>query len=192
MKKGDIIKLIGFLLIPVVLFVVVFFFLYPYINEQDYQDIVDSNKGEYGVPIENEPVYMDADGTIRATQDTLIVRDTTLTNELEMLKAENFRLNFVIDSLQTEVNNQLAIADSLMALPLQAPDEIEVIGEERFNEMVKSLLNLEDDELSPILQKFNNKQLVKLYKNGGSRQREKILRALNADRAARLMTEVML
>lgn len=192
MKKGDIIKLIGFLLIPVVLFVVVFFFLYPYINEQEYQEIVDSNKGEFGVPIENEPEYMDADGTLRVAQDTLIVRDTTLTNELEMLKAENFRLNFVIDSLQTAVNNQMAIADSLMALPLQAPDDIEDIGEERFNEMVKSLLNLEADELSPILQKFNNKQLVKLYKNGGSRQREKILRALNADRAARLMTEVML
>jgi transcriptional regulator of heat shock response len=64
--------------------------------------------------------------------------------------------------------------------------------EEAFKDRVKSLLNLEEDEMAPILDKMTSKQLVRLYKEAGNTQREKILRALKSDQAARLITEVML
>ena len=46
--------------------------------------------------------------------------------------------------------------------------------------------------MAPILDKMTSQQLVRLYKEAGNTQREKILRALKSDQAARLITEVML
>jgi Mg/Co/Ni transporter MgtE len=67
-----------------------------------------------------------------------------------------------------------------------------MLNNEAFKDRVKSLLNLEEDELAPILEKMTSNQLVRLYTEAGNTQREKILRALNSERAARLITEVML
>ena len=46
--------------------------------------------------------------------------------------------------------------------------------------------------MAPILEKMTKEQLVQLYREAGNTQREKILRALNSDRAAQLITEIML
>ncbi len=65
------------------------------------------------------------------------------------------------------------------------------MDKEEFAVRIKSLLNLEDDELSPILENLNTDQIVKLYYAGGTIQRQKILRALEAKKAAEIMTEIM-
>lgn len=64
--------------------------------------------------------------------------------------------------------------------------------QEAFADRVKSLLNLDEEELAPILSRLNNDQLIKLYRSAGNIQREKLLRSLNPDRAARLMESIML
>jgi Mg/Co/Ni transporter MgtE len=46
--------------------------------------------------------------------------------------------------------------------------------------------------MAPILEKMTSQQLVQLYREAGNTQREKMLKALSSDRAARLITEVML
>lgn len=169
------------------------YFAFPYLNEEKYQEIVE----EYKIA---EPVsgYEEA-GILSDDEEDLVVK-----GEIEKLQA-------TIDSLKT-LNEQLKqeFEDSLKAIQEMQPENIEqatveaetisdeitdentsVAGED-FTERVKSLLNLDEESLSPILNKMTNEQLVRLYGGAGGIQREKLLRSLDPERAAKLMTEVML
>jgi len=64
--------------------------------------------------------------------------------------------------------------------------------EEEFSERVKSLLNLDEEDLTPIANQMTQQELVKIYRNSGNLQREKLLRSLSAERATKLMQEIML
>lgn len=61
-----------------------------------------------------------------------------------------------------------------------------------FFEKIKSLLSLDEEELAPIVNQLSNEQLILLYNGGGNLQKEKLLRALSPERAAAIITEIML
>lgn len=55
----------------------------------------------------------------------------------------------------------------------------------------KSLLNLDDEELKPILRQLNQRQIQAIYLDANASQREKLLRNLNPEAAARLLSEII-
>jgi hypothetical protein len=71
--------------------------------------------------------------------------------------------------------------------PVTTPAE----DDDALRRRVNSLLNLDEEELGPIIREMSNEELIKLYRVGGNQQREKLLRSLPAARAARIMREIM-
>jgi len=109
-------------------------------------------------------------------------------NTVEMFEENEMRLHGVIDSLYVRIDQLEQLVDSLQN-PVEENNELDPA---EFTERVKSLLNLEEDELGPILKNMTKGQIVRLYNGGGTIQRQKILRSMEADKAAELMTEIML
>jgi len=69
-----------------------------------------------------------------------------------------------------------------------APEE----DDEAIRQRVNSLLNLDEEEMMPIVSELSSEQLQTLYRVASNQQREKLLRSLPPNRAARLMQEVLL
>lgn len=200
MNKAAILKLAGFILVPFLVMLIATYFLYPYLNEGKYEEIVQSNQDDFGQPLglEDSAMFFNAQDTLIALTstdsldtDSITIVDSLTVDEWKQLKddsaknlAEIVSMQMLIDSLQI-ANKKLQEEKTLMLAEAET-------NSEDFIQKVKSLLNLEEEELSPILSKMSNEQLVRLYKSGGTIQREKILRSLNSDRAASLMSEIML
>ncbi len=197
MNKGAIVKIAGFLVVPIILMLVVVYLLYPMINKDKYDLIVRTNGTMY------DSVMVDSlarvDSLMRA--DSIAVADSIAIVEAAQLeRAQKLNIASKIDSLERLVYVLSARLEGLaerevpqqQSNPQQQVASTEELEEEAFKDRVKSLLNLEENEMAPILEKMTSQQLVRLYREAGNTQREKILRALNSDRAARLITEVML
>lgn len=199
MNMNGVLKITGILIASLVAMLVAAYFAYPYLNEEKYQELVE----EYQIP-ETDPAF----------EENEIV---TGARDGEASVEEMKKLRKMVDSLET-LNEQLKreFRDSLKVLQESMFDEdmnasVEVepasskmppnpeslaaeahLNQEAFKERVKSLLNLDEESLSPILNQMTNEQLVRLYGGAGNIQREKLLRSLDPERAAKLMTEVML
>tara|TARA_Y100001935_G_scaffold217449_1_gene189745 strand:+ start:199688 stop:200284 length:597 start_codon:yes stop_codon:yes gene_type:complete len=198
MDKGDIIKLAGLLIVPVIVFTVAMYFLYPVISKDKYERIAENfERKQNGLPplpdvdslVVSDSLNVDGEAKPEINSDTLTVDMLDAILAQQEVKQNNplkpvvDSLNAVIANLEKQLEEEKKKASSLVE---------ETKNQEEFAVRVKSLLNLEENELAPILDKMSSKQLVKLYNSGGSTQREKILRSLNSEKAARLMTEVML
>ena len=196
MNKSVIIKIAGFITVPLLIMVVAIFFLYPYLNKDDYQQLVAEQEQKMAAELQPMPALADSsaitDSSMVLAADSLMadtsqVSDTLAMDEIDIVQAENARLHSVVDSLFTELETlKKAQAEQEKVKPISE------LSPEEFSQRVKSLLNLEEEDLAPILERMTNKQLVRLYNGGGTIQREKILRSLNSDKAAKLMTEIML
>ena len=64
-------------------------------------------------------------------------------------------------------------------------------GDQKMQTISKSLLNLDEDELGPILNRLSDAQLVKLYENSSNIRRAKLMRSLDPGKAALLLRRVM-
>lgn len=193
MDKSVLIKLIGFLVVTFIIMVVASFFLFPYLSSDTYKEIVeDHEKKQFAswdstfVPDSLSQEVLSADSLQSEALDSI----TTITkSELSILKIEKVKLQTRLDSLSSA---HYQLKKELEEKSKKIRDYESNLAPEEFSNRVKSLLNLEVEELAPILQKMTNTQLVKMYMNGGNTQREKILRALDADKAAQIISEVML
>lgn len=204
MKKMDrksILIYTGIIIGAFVVITIVTYFLYPYLNEERYEQIVAN--AQQNIPI--------ADTDLEYISSEF----DHLNNELEQLREEERRLIAIIDSLsaihehlvadgdiQTALRENIPAQTSPSVIPPQArpaanePDAdllaANELNEEEFSERVKSLLNLDEHELAPIVNQMTQQELVRLYKGGGNIQREKLLRSLDPKQAAQLMKEIML
>ncbi len=192
MNKAVIIKIAGLITVPLLVMIVAMYFLYPYINKEDYQGLVQAQEEKLDAEFEKLGFPPREDSLVAVLSDTVMVMDsvavdTLVSDELQLALEENTRLHKRVDSLIAEI-------EVLKANQPEEPDmeEIQELSKEEFAQRIKSLLNLEEDDLGPILEKMTSEQLVRLYNGGGTIQREKILRSLNSDKAAKLMTEIML
>lgn len=227
MNKTVILKIAGFIVIPFLVMLAGIFFLYPKINEDKYEEIVQefelkqeeqlqsmasdlptvhyeprrtaSTGGTMNRPTpQNSLVQQNSIATIDSAlfqrPDSLVQKDSLYKQlllkadkNIQNLEQNELRLHGVIDSLYAELDRLEMKVDSLE----NTESEVDNVNNEEFAVRIKSLLNLEDDELSPILENLNTDQIVKLYYAGGTIQRQKILRALEAKKAAEIMTEIM-
>ncbi len=104
--------------------------------------------------------------------------------DIQALKLKVDSLTIVNDSLTQQLVQRDSTANDALT------DDTE-ISEEEFSENIKSLLDLDIESLSPILNKMSDEQLVKIFKAGSGLQRKKLLQSLESDRAAKLMSEVL-
>ena len=191
MNKVTFIKIAGFLVVPILLMLVVMYLLYPMINKDRYDLIVETN----GTMIDS--VMMDSLARLDslAMVDSLYAfqQDSLMELENEIQQQQDAEWINLVDSLQRVIYVLNARIEGLENEEIvEGETSAEKLAEEAFKDRVKSLLKLEEDELAPILDKMSKDQLVRLYSEAGNTQREKILRSLNSDRAARLITEIML
>jgi len=217
MNKSGVIKITGLLVIPFLVLTVAMYFLYPYLNEEKYKEVVAKYKDD-GKRVERLAPH---ERTVSAGEETSSItpeRDfDTLSGQIEALKSQNIDLQTRLDSVRT-LNKELQQKLDKKAKALneskqnpgnalvkqnqpQASGFVETANQngqkqtqdtEAFSERVKSLLNLDEEQLAPIVNQMSNDQLIKLYRGGGTIQREKLLRSLKPDRAAKIMTEIML
>ena len=193
MNKVAIVKIAGFLVVPILVMLVVIYFLYPLLNSDKYDMIVRTNGSMVDSAMIDSLAQLDSlahadsldiykqlniDNKIAESEERWINKVDSLTRMIYVL---NSRLEGLESAKQSEVAPQQASNSSSTAM-----------SDEAFKERVKSLLNLEEGDMAPILEKMTKEQLVQLYREAGNTQREKILRALNSDRAAQLITEIML
>lgn len=216
--KKKILIIVAAVLVPFLALLVLFYFLYPHLNEEKYEQIMSEIRNEQTdppVPSQTEPpavneYYADAEADEisyeEVTPDNYMPADSErISNNVELLLAEQNRLQSTIDSLNNEKETLIKelgdlsnSIDSLEAVQRTAPEENNTLiaqnvseTREEFSERVKSLLNLEEEQLSPIVRKLDDNQLIRLYDSAGNIQREKLLRSLTADRAAKLMEKIM-
>ncbi|MAO63683.1 MAG: hypothetical protein CL666_01655 [Balneola sp.] len=213
MNKAAILKITGAILVTFIVMVVAIFFLYPKINEEEYtqmvsefeaqqEQVLQSESQQYSVSEVDPSAYQTAGfagSDLGLDSASISSGNTTLPDSLMVIDREQYqlklkemenneiRLHSLIDSLYAEIDQ----LDQQLTGMAEASSEKEELDPAEFTERVKSLLNLEEDELSPILQQMTNEQVVRLYFGGGTIQRQKILRSLEPKRAAELMTEIM-
>jgi len=200
MNLKKLLKIFGFVIGPLLPLAVAIYFLYPYLNEKEYQDIAkkyentevleDSSKveldvGSYENKTSGEKIkaFRNVISHLRDQVDSLNILNDSLKTELSAKEKE------IKDLQQREVNTADTLAEE--AANEEVSEEDAGITEEEFADNIKSLLSLDDENLSPIINEMNDEQLIRLYKAGNSLQRKKLLRALKSKRAANLMTEVM-
>ena len=184
-----VLKIIGIIIGSFIGVFALMFFLYPYINQEHYEELMQSN--------DTAGDFLMADGMMSEEEYE------ELQEELQQLRVENNELQESVDSLE-QLNEDLGLEihewenmEDFMPVA-GSPDEPVQQGssfymdDEEFGERVKSLLNLDEEELRPIVSEMDDGQLVRLYQSGGTIQREKLLRSLSPQRAADLMSEVML
>ena len=185
-------KIVGIIIGSFVGVFALIFYAYPYINKEIFQEMKQDGVSENYL----ESAWI-AGGEVTGEELENIL------NELEKLKSENSALESAVDSLML-LNEDLRLEISEWEnmedfMPVaQSPTDVVQQGstmymdDEEFGDRVKSLLNLDEDELAPIVNEMDDGQLIRLYRAGGTIQREKLLRSLSPRRAAKLMSEVML
>lgn len=208
--------IIGLLILSFLGMLVGFYFYYPQINEERFAEITSAvpeedstSKSLIGTPyigtyydITNQIEYLlNEQMTLQSTVDSLNNLKEELTAHLSEIQDDDNNTNIQGGSLASEagINGTANQAEPQAQQPQQQQNMFEAMEteqleeeEEAFADRVKSLLNLEEEELTPILSRLNNDQLTRLYRSAGNIQREKLLRSLNPDRAARLMETIML
>ncbi len=192
-------KILGIVLVSFIGSFVLIFFLYPYINEEKYSEMLESEQGrtmadmawaESGVPLDEfENLQKEFDRLQSANRDLL--------NKIDSLEIENEELRHEIKEWENMeeflpgsglLEEQAAARESVTE---QTARQDGFVMDEEFGERVKSLLNLDEEELAPIVRELDQEKLIRLYQSGGTIQREKLLRSLEPARAAALMSEVM-
>ncbi|MEX0680470.1 MAG: hypothetical protein WD097_03740 [Balneolales bacterium] len=168
------------------------FFLYPYINKEKYDEIMTSQ------------AFNESDYPMRVGEKTDEELFLEFRHEIDMLRATNQELLLTIDSLELiqedlrleieeweKMEDFFPVSGNLTSTQSTQQNETDRMGNEEFVERVKSLLNLDEEELAPIVSEMAQEQLVRIFHNSGSIQREKLLRSLEPKRAAELVKEVM-
>lgn len=191
-KKKLIIGAVLVSLLPV--FLVVFYFLYPKINADRYEEVINRQVEEEqiafskNVNLDDPDLNKEFEGMANQMQEYL-EREDKLNRSIDSLKQVNDSLNVLMAAIQDSINQRTSTVPQEEIVENNAG----IAGfDENFSDRIKSLLNLDEEELAPIVDKMNKDQLVRLYQGGGSIQREKLLRALKPERAAELMQKIML
>lgn len=212
MDKSVILKIIGILIASFLVITLTIFFLFPYLNEEKHDQIQQERLHSSAEELSYADVDLLPESNISGTG-----RFAYLQQELLRQKQDSRRWENRVDSVLAVQHSVEQERDSLFAELEYLKEQIEEGGEivagnrqdaggnadvemvaaadeptEEFSERVKSLLNLDEEELKPIANQMTQDELVRIYRNSGNIQREKLLRSLNPERAAKLMREIML
>ncbi len=200
MNKQAVVKFAGLFVGSLLLLTVGFFFVFPYINEERYNEIMESFSDEEVMEamFEGDRRFIGIEFNELSEQleklrkekrtwdsqfDSLNSVNRNLSRELEEVKERNAAMSRDLEEMAVRVADTVS-AEAMQASANEAPEEL--------SERLKSLLNLDEEELGPIVNQLSNEHLVRIYRTGGNMQREKLLRTLKPERAAEIVREIML
>lgn len=172
-----------------ILFLIISFYLYPIFNPMDEDD----DMGDFDLGEFYEYNYLEF-GPAAVVQ--LRKEITELEEELERLRDKEEQDMAMIDSLfqaNLDLENEIARAGGpggAAGAPGQfAAAEAEL--DDAVQQVARSLLRLDEQELRPIVNRLSDNQIVDLYQSSSNLQREQLLRALEPAKAATLLRNVM-
>lgn len=171
-----------------VLFMVLSFYLYPIFNPID--DDSDMEGFDLGEFYEYNYLEFGPAAIIELRKEI-----TELEEELAILREKEEQDMAIIDSLfqaNLELENEIARTGggALAGANGQFAAE-EVDMDEQTQQVARSLLRLDIEELRPIVNRLSDNQIVDIYRSSSNLQREQLLRALEPAKAATLLRNVL-
>lgn len=177
-KKAGLIA--GGSVLSLIVLVMITYVIYPYIHPEEVQEVraeADSNSAAgFFYPEMYNPEKI----------DSLNIRLSGLQLVIDSLNGDINNYQSVIDSLSTQITS-LKEYKAQNKAQITDPDIIKI----ELETVAKSLLNLDVDALAPIVNLLEDNQLIKLYSKAGTLEKEKLLRSLKPEKAARILKEVM-
>ncbi len=159
-----------------------FYLLYPKMNPEKYEETVQQVEEENALNTpESESSYLEnnIDATDSESRKMLVETHKVQIDSLKSIisKLESFR-----DELNTEKTD---LNEKIKKLEEQANQKA------TFEEELKGILSLDDKQLSPILEKMNDMKVADIYQGSTINQKQKILRCLDPEKAAKLLETVI-
>ena len=161
-----------------ILIFVAMFYLYPYLNP-DAEQQVDKQSSKM------EQAQFDPDRFGPEAVEKLKVRIEDFQETVDSLRQLESQYVSQIDSLEGHISQ---IEQQKQEIEAQKAKEITT---KDLEEVSKSLLNLDEDALMPIVNLLEEEQLIGLYNSASNMQRAKLLRSLKPDKAASILKKVM-
>ncbi|NBW70148.1 MAG: hypothetical protein EBR32_01865 [Bacteroidetes bacterium] len=194
-KKNTVLFLLV-LLVPPLVMIPAMFFLYPYIESEKYKTVVEQVASQWGnVETEDESSPLDRLRRDKQAENKSLSETTEaykrIQQELQSLQRQfdlkEQELSQVKDSLNGMITGLEATVEELEnKSSLNTVNNVGVGNV--FADRAKSLFNLEDEELAPILMQMNDDLLLELYDVASTMQRQKLLRCLTSEKAAKIVT----
>lgn len=178
-------------------FLVVFvgvYALYPTLNPEAVA-VLEPEEPEEDFSVESyDPDDFNAEAVTRLRKTIVSLQDT-----IASLEAKESRYLANIDSLSMQVAELLSrpvpeAKQNIEPVPLKKTPQQQEKEEEvdkKVQEIAKTLLSLDEEELDPIANLLTERQLVDLYASASKAQREKLLRVLKPEKAANILKKVM-
>lgn len=165
--------------------IVAMYFLYPQFHPENKQNDVEED--EWGASdLTYNPDYYSLEAA-----DSLKIQIELLQQSIDSLRGLEQQHLLKVDSLEY-LANQMEEENLERDIPdTDTDDEDELVSAEELKDISRSLLELDEEELSPILNRLNNNELIGLYKSANNMQRSKMLRSLGPDKAAVILKEIM-
>jgi hypothetical protein len=167
-----IVALIGAFLISLV----ASFYIYPLVNP----DAVPKKSNLSTMQLSDKTPQKSSSEIIK----DLRVKIGGMDHKIDSLTTQRKKDKATIDSLKKIVESKVKLIAQLQKASLTKKENAKFIA--------KSLLNLDEEKLSPIVNKLNNKQLMAIYNTASNMQRQKLLQSLTPDKAADIVKKVML
>lgn len=185
----------------------IMYLIYPYLHPEQAEEIA----SEYSELSGNS---FDAESYSPEAVDALNRQITNLQTTVDSLNSRNSNYEQTIDSLEGRVGELTATLEERNTQqtelaeaaspgeegdpvnldsgdPRQVSEQVTEASREELEAISKSLLRMDEDALSPIVNLLEDQQLISLYNTGSSLQREKLLRALEPEKAAEILKKVM-
>jgi cell division protein FtsB len=159
---------------------VIAYFLFPYINPEKAAEI------EKEQPSMKKASFDPGEFNLQAV-DSLNQELSNLHMKVDSLRRENDGKQQLIDSLQTGPAMDSPVESE--PAEMTAAEMTEAVP--AIEEASKPLLGMDEDDLAPIVDLLDENQLISLYREGSGRQRQKLLRVLKPQKAAKILKKVM-
>lgn len=185
----------------------IMYLIYPYLHPEQAEQVASEYSELSGNSFETESYSPEA-------VDALNRQITNLQTTIDSLNDRNGKYAQTIDSLEgrlgeltaafeeqntqqperaedTSAGEEEAPVELDSGDPRQVSEQVTGASREELEAISKSLLRMDEDALSPIVNLLEDEQLISIYNTGSSLQREKLLRALEPKKAAEILKKVM-
>ena len=163
--------------------IALFYFLYPYIDSERATAVQEQHEMQLNQSAEASAVATQA-ATTQPGQNSSSVRE-----RMEALaEAERQKRQFeaTIDSLKNEMERMEEEYQERLE------NQARGVANEEVENTTKTLLNLDEETLAPIANRLDHEELMKLYRAASNMQREKLLSALEPEKASKILKEALL
>ncbi|PWN05177.1 hypothetical protein [Rhodohalobacter mucosus] len=166
-----------------VVMIALIYFLYPYIDSERVAEVKEQIEMQVKEPTASPNVSPAQTGT-SSTQGSSSVRERM--EALAAAERQKREYEATIDSLKSEMERMAE--EYRVSLENQAAG----VADEEVENTTKTLLNLDEETLAPIANRLDHSELMKLYRAASNMQREKLLSALEPEKASEILKEALL